>query len=156
MLAKIAGLIEEAAFAPESFDHGLAQVAHALGFDHGALVYSELDVPNYVAAAETMAGLTAYANEGWLSVDYRAPYIDPFPIGKIFADNLHVPDEHRLTSDIYHTLYKRHDMSNYVGWKSAIDDSVWIYTVSPVLALRPSRCAGRQGAPLYTAGGSHL
>ncbi len=127
-IVELARLIDEAAFAPEVFDRNLGQIARMLGYDHGALVYSELDVPNYVATEETLAGLNAYTKEGWLAADFRARYIAPFPIGRIFADNIHVPAEQRLSSDIYNTLYKRHDMANYVGWKFSIDDSVWIYS----------------------------
>lgn len=127
-LPELTRLIDEAAFAPEVFDRNLGQIARMLGYDHGALVYSELDVPNYVATEETLAGLNAYAAEGWLDGDFRARHIAPFPIGRIFADSIHVPAEQRLSSDIYNEFYKCHDMANYVGWKFSIDDSVWIYS----------------------------
>ncbi len=125
-----AALLEEAIYRPEHMPDALEAAGQALGFDHFALVHSEIERATFLAADRTMHSLQAYAREGWMPHDYRAANVNREALGKLFLDHLAVADDLRLSSAIYHDLYVPHDMAYYAGWRLSVDGAIWIYALA--------------------------
>lgn len=129
-IAHATQLLESSLFNPDDLPATLEKVGHALNFDHFCLVHSELENPNFIASAETLATLNAYASGGWLEVDYRAANVNNTPDGQLFLDHLVVPEEQRINAAIYHELYVPQRMAWFAGWRFAVSGSTWIYSLA--------------------------
>ena len=129
-VARAAELLETSLFAPDDLPITLEAVAREIGFDHFCLVHSELDNPTFIASEQTLEGLNAYTAGGWLEVDYRAANVNKTPDGRLFLDQLAVPEDQRINSAIYNELYVPKRMAWFAGWRLAVGGSTWIYSLA--------------------------
>ena len=74
--------------------------------------------------------MNAYYAGGWLEVDYRAANVNLGGPGKLFLEQLVVPEEQRVKSEIYNELYIPQGMANFVSWRHEIAGSSWIFSLA--------------------------
>lgn len=130
MLSQAVTLLDEAVLQPVSFADAMERAGQALGFDHFALVHSQLDQPEFMAAAHAMDGLQTYAREGWREVDYRAPTVGLVAADELYVDHVAVPEALRDYASIFHDLYVPKKMAWFAGWRSAVAGAEWFFSLA--------------------------
>ncbi len=125
-----AARLEDAIFAPTDLAKAMSNAGEALGFDHFALVHSNLHELNVIATPNSLESLREYTSGGWLDADYRAGTIANTPIGHLYLDHIAVSHDQRLQSEIYHRYYVPHRMAHFAGWRHTLADSTWIFSLA--------------------------
>lgn len=123
-------VLEEAAFQPAAFADSMERTGQHLGFDHFALVFSDFEKLEFIAAPHARDGLDAYAREGWLEVDYRAPTVGLVGAEELYVDHMMVPEDRRRNSSIFHDLYVPKKMAWFAGWRSSVAGADWIFSLA--------------------------
>lgn len=126
--------LEEGLFLPDGEAETLAQAGRLLGFDHFCLVHADLSQLRTVAAAHSQAVFADYEAGGWLSGDYRARAMGAAPSGRLYVDNVDVPDGQRRRSAIYNDFLVPKGIASFAGWRLNLADETWIYSLA-----RPER-----------------
>jgi DNA-binding CsgD family transcriptional regulator len=129
-LTEAVGILEDAVMQPATFADAMERAGRALGFDHFALVYSEIGKSEFIASDQTMDGLQAYAREGWIETDYRAATVGLAAADELYVDHRAVPEKQRLRSAIYNELYLAKRMSAFAGWRTSLAGAEWIFSLA--------------------------
>jgi len=126
--------LEEGLFLPDGEAETLAQAGRLLGFDHFCLVHADLSQLRTVAAAHSQAVFAEYEAGGWLAGDYRARAMSAAPSGRLYVDNVDVPDGQRRLSAVYNEFLVPKGIASFAGWRLDVADETWIYSLA-----RPER-----------------
>lgn len=123
-------ILESAVFEPERLSQSLQRAGEALGFDHFCIVHSNLAKLRVIAADHSLEAFADYERGGWIAKDYRAATVNLVPDGSLYLDQVAVPEEQRLRSAVYHDLYVPHRMAFYAGWRVAMSEDTWIFSLA--------------------------
>ena len=129
--------VEEGLFLPDGEAETLAQAGRLLGFDHFCLVHANLSQLRTVAAEHSQAVFASYEAGGWLSGDYCARAMNAAQSGRLFVENVDIPDGQRRASAIYHDFLVPNGIASFAGWRHEIADETWIFSLA-----RPERAGG--------------
>lgn len=134
-------LLEASLFTPESLASALEAVGREIGFDHFALVHSDLENLTFIASEPAVEAFNAYDRGGWREVDYRAANVNQTPAGRLFLDHIVVPKAERISSAIYNELYVPMRMAYFAGWRFDVADATWIYSLARAEDKGPASAA---------------
>ena len=122
--------LEEGLFLPDGEAETLAQAGRLLGFDHFCLVHANLSQLRTVAAEHSQAVFADYEAGGWLAGDYRARAMSAAPSGRLYVDNIDIPEGQRRGSAIYHDFLVPKGIAGFAGWRLEVADETWIYSLA--------------------------